>query len=134
MVGGYTPDYAFTLITTLFLWILLSANTAHPPHARVVQVSRESARFSYTLYANHVPFLVFLTAIFVGDFRWHATPTTLLAGVGILLVVLAYSWGLAFLTEFRTDALRLRLERLFGVAELPPILPSSPLSETEPTS
>ena len=134
MIGGLNRDYLFALLTTLFLWILLSANKPYPSHARVVQVSRESARFSYTLYANHVPFLVFLTAMLVGDSRWHPTPNALLSGFGILLVVLAYSWGIAFLTEFRTDALRVRLERLFGIANLPPILPSNPLSETEPTS
>jgi peptidoglycan/LPS O-acetylase OafA/YrhL len=134
MIGGLNRDYVFTILTTLFLWILLSANKPYPSHARVVQVSRESARFSYTLYANHVPFLVFLTAMLVGDSRWHPTPTALLSGFGILLVVLAYSWGIAFLSEFRTDALRLRLERLFGIANLPPVLPSNPMSETEPAN
>jgi peptidoglycan/LPS O-acetylase OafA/YrhL len=131
MIEGRNRDYLLTIFTTLFLWILLSANAPHPSLARAVIASRESARFSYTLYATHVPFLVFLTALIVGDSRWYPTPTTLLAGAGILLVALAYSWGLAFLTEFRTDALRLGLERLFGMANLPPILPSNPLSETQ---
>jgi peptidoglycan/LPS O-acetylase OafA/YrhL len=131
-ITGLQRDYLLTFITTLFLWILLSADVPYPPHARAVLVSRESARFSYTLYAAHVPLLVFLTALIVGDSRWYPTSTTLLAGLGILLVALAYSWGLAFLTEFRTDAIRVRLERLFGIATLPPMLPSNPLSETAP--
>jgi peptidoglycan/LPS O-acetylase OafA/YrhL len=134
MIDGRNRDYLLTFFTTLFLWILLSANAPYPPHARATEISRESARFSYTLYATHVPLLVFLTAVIVGDSRWYPTPMTLLAGVGILVVALAYSWGLAFFTEFRTDALRLRLERLFGIATVPPILPSNPLSETEPAS
>jgi peptidoglycan/LPS O-acetylase OafA/YrhL len=133
-ITGIQRDYLLTFITTLFLWILLSADTPYPPHARAVLASRESARFSYTLYAAHVPLLVFLTALIVGDSRWYPTATTLLAGAGLLLVALAYSWALAFLTEFRTDAIRLRLERLFGIATLPPMLPSNPLSETAPAS
>jgi peptidoglycan/LPS O-acetylase OafA/YrhL len=133
-ITGFHRDYLLTFITTLFLWILLSADAPYPARARAVLASRESARFSYTLYAAHVPLLVFLTALIVGNSRWYPTLTTLLSGGGILLVALAYSWGLAFLTEFRTDAIRLRLERLFGIATLPPMLPSSPLSETAPAS
>jgi hypothetical protein len=131
MIDGRNRDYLLTLFTTLFLWILLSANAPYPPHARAAQFSRASARFSYTLYATRVPFLVFLTAAIVGDSRWYPTLAALLAGVGILMVALAYSWGLAFLTEFRTDALRLLLERVFGIASLPPVLRSNSMSETE---
>jgi hypothetical protein len=36
----------------------------------------------------------------------------------------------AFLTEFRTDKLRLRLEKLFGIGAVPHALPSNPLSDT----
>jgi len=129
-ITGRKRDYLLTLITTLFLWILLSAAALHPSRSRTVHISREFARFSYTLYAVHVPFLLFLTALIVADSRWYPTTKTLTLGLGILLIALIYSWTLAFLTEFRTDTLRQRLEHLFGLATLPSLLPSNPLGES----
>jgi peptidoglycan/LPS O-acetylase OafA/YrhL len=127
---GNNRDYVLTVITTLFLWILLSANAPHPSRTRAVRISREFARFSYTLYAAHVPFLVFLTALIVADSRWYPNIKTLTFGLGTLLAALVYSWILAFLTEFRTDTFRQHLEHLFGLATLPSFLPSNPLAES----
>jgi peptidoglycan/LPS O-acetylase OafA/YrhL len=129
-IAGNNRDYLLTVITTLFLWILLSANTPHPSRSRAVHASREFARFSYTLYATHVPFLVFLTALIVADSRWYPNSKTLMLGLGVLLAALIYSWVLALLTEFRTDTIRQRLEHLFGLAVLPSLLPSNPLAES----
>jgi peptidoglycan/LPS O-acetylase OafA/YrhL len=129
-IAGRNRDYLLTVITTLFLWILLSANTPHPSQTSAVRVPRELARFSYTLYAAHVPFLVFLTALIVVDSRWYPNSKTLRLGLGTLLPALVYSWILAFLTEFRTDALRQRLEHLFGLATRPSLLPSNPLADS----
>lgn len=129
-IAGNNRDYLLTVITTLFLWILLSANTPHPSRTRAVRASREFARFSYTLYAAHVPFLVFLTALIVVDSRWYPNSKTLTLGLATLLAALIYSWVLAFFTEFRTDTLRQRLEHLFGLATLPSLLPSNPLAES----
>jgi peptidoglycan/LPS O-acetylase OafA/YrhL len=128
-ITGNNRDYLLTVITTLFLWILLSANTPHTSRSRAVRASREFARFSYTLYVAHVPFLVFLTALIVADSRWYPNGKTLTLGLGALLAALVYSWILAFLTEFRTDTLRQRLENLFGLATLPSLLPSNPLAD-----
>src|SRR5260370_13369029 len=72
-IDGNNRDYLLTVITTLFLWILLSANARHPSQTRAVLISREFARFSYTLYAAHVPFLVFLTALILVDSRCYPT-------------------------------------------------------------
>jgi peptidoglycan/LPS O-acetylase OafA/YrhL len=129
-IAGNNRDYLLTAITTLFLWILLSANTPHPSGTRAVRASREFARFSYTLYAAHVPFLVFFTALIVVDSRWYPNSKTLTLGLGPLLAALIYSWALAFFTEFRTDTLRQRLEHFFGLATLPSPLPSNPLAES----
>ncbi|HEX3571181.1 MAG TPA: acyltransferase [Acidobacteriaceae bacterium] len=129
-IAGNNRDYLLTVITTLFLWILLSANTPHTSRSRAVRASREFARFSYTLYVAHVPFLVFLTALIVVDSRWYPNTRTLTLSLGTLLAALIYSWVLAFLTEFRTDTVRQRLEHLFGLATLPSPLPSNPLAES----
>ncbi len=126
-VGGRDADYILTVITTLYFWILLSARTKYDPQARIVRVSREFARFSYSLYALHVPFLLFLTALAVGDSRWSPTPLHLLAGVVILLAGLVYAYAIAYFTEFRTDEIRQRLAKRLEIDEAPSILPSNPL-------
>jgi peptidoglycan/LPS O-acetylase OafA/YrhL len=120
-------DYLLAVITVIFLWSLLSAKQPYVPQAFSVRISREMARFSYTLYALHVPILVFLTSLAVGDSRWIPTPRTLLTAFGILLVITLYAWVVAFLTEFRTDAVRAKLEKLFGVASIPHSLSTNPL-------
>jgi peptidoglycan/LPS O-acetylase OafA/YrhL len=129
-INGIVSDYGFAVVTFFFLRVLLSDNERYSPTARSVGVSRELARFSYTLYAAHLPFLVFFTALIVGEVRWYPTPVHILAGMGLLFAVFIYSYVLAFITEFRTDALRRRLEKLFGMHGAPPALPSNPLPET----
>src|SRR5260370_27657872 len=56
-IDGNNLDYLLTVITTLFLWILLSANSPHPPQPPALHASRDFSPFSYTLYAAHVTLL-----------------------------------------------------------------------------
>jgi peptidoglycan/LPS O-acetylase OafA/YrhL len=130
MISQLFRDYLLTGVTFLYLWVLLSAKERYPAGARSVHISRELARFSYTLYAVHLPLLIFLTAFVLGDSRWYPTPVHLLTGAGLLVAALGYAYAFAFLTEFRTDKLRLRLEKLFGIGAVPHALPSNPLSDT----
>lgn len=122
-------DYLLAGLTFGLLWILLSDRGGFPPKALSVLGSRELARFSYTLYAAHVPFLLFLVSFVAGDSRWYPTPRNIMVAVGVLFVVLLYTYVLAFFTEFRTDALRSRLERLLRMTPSRPALPSNPLSD-----
>jgi peptidoglycan/LPS O-acetylase OafA/YrhL len=122
-------DYLLTLITVVFLWILLSAKEPYTPEALRVRAARELARFSYTLYAVHVPFLVFVAAWVVGVARWYPGASNLIAASGILLIVFLYSWAIGFLTEFRTDAVRAKLEKLFRITPVRHLLPTNPLSD-----
>jgi peptidoglycan/LPS O-acetylase OafA/YrhL len=128
-IPGLLGDYLLGVLTFLLLWIFLSHKQRFVPEARTVRASRELARFSYTLYAVHTPLLVFIASVTVGDSRWYPTTPKILLALGILIATLVYAYVLAFLTEFRTDALRLRLERLFRMDTTPPALPSNPLSE-----
>ena len=124
-------NYLLTFATFLFLWVLLSAKEPFQPQARSAHASRELGRFSYTLYAAHMPLLVFAASLFTRDSRWYPAPLNLLKGVGILFLVLLYSYVLAFFTEFRTDIVRQRLEHLLSIAPTSPALPSNPLSALE---
>ena len=71
-----------------------------------VHLAREGARFSYTLYLVHVPFLVLLTALIAGETRWQPDAHHLLYGLGALLLAIGYAYAVARLTEFRTDTVR----------------------------
>ena len=100
-----TVDYILALATVLFLWVLLSAGSAYQPSSGVT-LSRELSKFSYTLYVAHMPLCVLLAALLVGETRWAPTPAHLVYGLLVLCGLLAYAYGVARLTEFRTDRVR----------------------------
>jgi peptidoglycan/LPS O-acetylase OafA/YrhL len=129
LFSSLVNDYVLTVFTFLFLWILLSASGVPPLRSVRVKVSREFARFSYTLYAVHVPMLVFVASLVVHDARWQPTPLHVLAGGGVLLAAVAYAFGVAWLTEFRTDALRMRVERVLGIGVTASELRSNPTDD-----
>jgi len=68
--------------------------------------SKFLAEMSYTLYAVHLPLLVFLQAWLVGSARWQPDPAHLLRLAGIVLVVFAYAFVISRVTEARTDDVR----------------------------
>lgn len=103
-------DYLLSVVTFFFLWMIVGAQ--EPARTQwYVRPSRLTAGFSYTLYLVHTPMLMLATALLVGESRW--APTFARAGILLALVafVLALSYLLATLTEFRTAAIRLRAER-----------------------
>jgi peptidoglycan/LPS O-acetylase OafA/YrhL len=122
-------DYLLTAATFGFLWLLLSARDRAPAEALPVRLSRDLARFSYSLYALHIPPLLLATSLIVGENRWAPTASRALIVAGICAAILAYAYALASLTEFRTDALRRRVEKLFGLPAPRSILPSNPAAD-----
>jgi peptidoglycan/LPS O-acetylase OafA/YrhL len=128
--SGLWSDYILAVITFGFLWVLLSASHRTEPRSSRVVACRGLARFSYTLYAVHSPVLVFCVALILGNTRWVPTPLHVLSALGIWAIVLAYAYGLASLTEFRTGAIRTRLEGLFRLPAIPEVSPI-PILEPE---
>ncbi len=126
---GLVNDYILTLLTLVYLWLLLSHREPSPVNLLTVKASREAARFSFTLYAAHTPIIVFLAASILGDTRWYPSPLHFILLLCLLLGIVAYTYALAWLTEFRTDTLRSRLERLLGLHTTPSALPSNPLAQ-----
>jgi peptidoglycan/LPS O-acetylase OafA/YrhL len=114
----YPNDYLLTVFTFLLLWILLSATNISRPSVGE-RTSRELARFSYTLYVVHMPFLLFVTALTAGNGRWVPDLLHIGEGLGILLLALAYAYGVATVAEFRTDTVRRWIERRLSVGTRP---------------
>jgi peptidoglycan/LPS O-acetylase OafA/YrhL len=111
---GLTGDYVLTIATFFFLWSLLSATgEAKPSFSH--RCGRELARFSYTLYVVHMPLFLLLAARTVGNRRWFPDLSHLALAGGIFLLVVAYAYGIAMLTEFHTDTWRRWIERQFRI-------------------
>jgi peptidoglycan/LPS O-acetylase OafA/YrhL len=116
VVQGVPSDYILGAATFVLIWLLLGAKSASRENVGV-HVARTGARFSYTLYLVHVPFLVLLTAVMAGETRWQPDARHLLYGLGALLLAIAYAYGVASVTEFRTDKVRGWVEkRVLGKA------------------
>lgn len=113
-ISGVASDYILGVATFLFLWMLLSKKEAAPDRAWV-RASRTGARFSYTLYLVHVPFVVLVFAAMAKGARWQPTPVHLAIALLVLIAVITYAYLVACVTEFRTDGVRKWVESLaFG--------------------
>jgi peptidoglycan/LPS O-acetylase OafA/YrhL len=108
---GFVADYILATCTFLLLWILLSAHENATTGAPATWISSKLAGFSYTLYVVHMPFLLLLTAAFAGEQRGQGTAPNVVKALGILFLVLAYAYVIAWLTEARTSTLRRWVER-----------------------
>jgi peptidoglycan/LPS O-acetylase OafA/YrhL len=118
-IPGLLSDYLFGIATFVFLWVILSATNRADPDTLFARASRSLARSSYTLYVVHVPFVLFLTAIFLGEQRWTPNAQHLLKGLAILAVTMLYAYLVASLTEFHTDSIRRWIESKLGLAKKP---------------
>lgn len=82
------------------------------------------ADFSYSVYALHVPVLIFIwaaTARFIGP-GWRGELATLphyLTAIGSVAFVGVLAFGLSRVTEMRTDPVRRFFHNLFGTPKLP---------------
>jgi peptidoglycan/LPS O-acetylase OafA/YrhL len=107
-------DYLLTIATFLFLWVMLSA-TEPSSKSTSEHVIRETSRFSYTLYVVHIPLCVLIAACVAGDNRWAPDLLHIPLGFLCLAVLIAYAYGVASVTEFRTDRVRRWLEKKLGL-------------------
>ena len=110
LVSGMFSDYILGVATFVLMWFLLAAKSAAPANRRVA-ISRLAARFSYTLYLVHLPFLVLITAAIAGESRWQPDARHLLVGSAALLLAIGYAFAIASLTEFQTEHVRRWVER-----------------------
>ena len=102
---GVIADWTLGLVTAGFVWVLLGAVREAKPTA-ISRLSRAVARFSYTLYAAHMPILIFVVSLIAHDARWIPTLKTGAVAASVLPLVLGYAWLLATATEFRTEPVR----------------------------
>jgi len=101
-------DYAVAFCFALWLFTLLlgSRQDASPAYAHG---AKKLAGFSYTLYLTHFPALLLLRGLLDPQGNWQPDPRHLLYGLAIALLMLAYAYGVAELTEARTASVRRRV-------------------------
>jgi peptidoglycan/LPS O-acetylase OafA/YrhL len=112
-----TIDYGLSFVTFGYIWILLSASE-EAGQGVAARAARAVARFSYTMYATHIPLLLFLAGLLAGNTRWFPGTSHVLLALGTFALTLAYSWVVASVTEFRTDSVRCWVEsRVQAIAQ-----------------
>ncbi len=109
-------DYVLGVATTFYLWLLLAARE-RSSHGTGERLARNLARFSYTLYLVHMPFLFFLGGLLVQETRWRPSLPTVAFAFVLWMAALIYAWIVAAATEFRVDDVKkwaeMRVDRLF---------------------
>jgi peptidoglycan/LPS O-acetylase OafA/YrhL len=112
-------DYILGVATTFYLWLLLAAKE-RSSHGTGELLARNLARFSYTLYLVHMPFLFFLGDLLTQQTRWLPSLQTVSFAFVLWLAALLYAWIVAAATEFRVDDVKkwaeMRVDRLFPYA------------------
>jgi len=118
-VSEIATDNLLAIGTFCFIWLLLS-QTQRADESIGVRAARGTARFSYTLYVTHLPFLILCASLIVHDSRWMPTLPHMLISSVVLAGALAYAWFVAYATEFRVDEVRSWVEARLGVGKKDP--------------
>jgi peptidoglycan/LPS O-acetylase OafA/YrhL len=104
-------DFVFGVVTMGYLWVLLSAFQHTAKKSAATHAWRTLARFSYTLYAVHVSPLLLVGGLTLGLVRWNTDVPHLALGFVIFCGIMLYAFGMATVTEFRTDDVRHWIEK-----------------------
>lgn len=107
----FQTDAILCGLTFLFFWVMLSATAEAPQHAGA-RFARTISSFSYTLYVVHLPLLLLITALAVGNSRWDPSPAHLAIAFWIMFGTVLYAWGIAACSEVHTHQVVARLKRL----------------------
>jgi peptidoglycan/LPS O-acetylase OafA/YrhL len=103
-------DYIVAFCFALWLYTLLlgSRDDASPAYE---YPAKKLAGFSYTLYLIHLPALLLLRGLLNPKGNWQPDPLHLAYALGVALLILAYAYCVAELTEAHTANVRRRLLR-----------------------
>lgn len=105
-------DYVVGFCFTLWLYTLLfgKREDVSPAYA---YGAKKLAGFSYTLYLTHFPVLLLLRGLLEPQGNWQPDLLHFAYGLGIAMLMLAYAYGVAELTEAHTATVRRRILKLW---------------------
>jgi peptidoglycan/LPS O-acetylase OafA/YrhL len=107
-------DYLTGIGFALFMYVVLHQRAPAKPGWYAFLAGQLSG-FSYSLYALHMPLLVFLRATVVGDEPWRVTSGRLLLSAALAVLVTCYAWCISRLTEANTDIARQFVIRILSL-------------------
>jgi len=110
---GYPHDFVVGVASVGLIYALLRS-PAQSTSGLYSRLARRLAGFSYTLYVVHLPVLAFLSA-WLARQRWQPNAIHALAGMALAGCILAYAFVVAQLTEYRTGAVRARVNAAIGL-------------------
>jgi Predicted acyltransferases len=116
-------DYVNGMAFAVLLWILLHDVRLESGNWYSFLGSTMSG-MSYSLYALHLPLLVFLRAAFTAPRPWELNAMTLTAAAAISLACLIYAWLLANVTEAKTAQIKSWLGSLLPTSTIAPPAPA----------
>jgi peptidoglycan/LPS O-acetylase OafA/YrhL len=109
-------DLAVGLAFAAFLYGVLQLDLEVLADGIYLRGAHLFAGFSYSLYVLHFPLLLFLRAWLVPGNRWQPDAAHLLYGLEIGTLVLAFSWLVARVTEFKTREAREGVRKLLHIS------------------
>lgn len=116
--SGDAAEVIVGLACALFVFTLVNRAGILGLGSVYESAAKSLAEMSYTLYAVHLPLLVFLQAWLVGTARWQPDSPHLLRLAGIIVAVFAYALLVSRFTEARTDDVRRFVLRRVSPASL----------------
>jgi peptidoglycan/LPS O-acetylase OafA/YrhL len=117
LYSDLVTDYIVGICFALWLYTLLlgTQDKVSPGYA---SAAKKLAAFSYTLYLTHFPLLLLLRAILNPRGNWLPDPLHLAYAGGIAVLVLAYAYGVAEITEAHTAQVRRLLLRPMAALQI----------------
>jgi peptidoglycan/LPS O-acetylase OafA/YrhL len=132
IAGKVVADYIVGISFATFLLAVLtfrdpSHNSGYARKAKLL------AGFSYTLYLVHLPFLVFVRALLLpNNERWTPDGRNLICGVLLVTFATLYAYGIATLTEFKTESVRRAVETMTNLSSRDQHPPDGPQRQPTP--
>jgi peptidoglycan/LPS O-acetylase OafA/YrhL len=99
-------------IGVAFAAMLVPLSQIRRASSMVTKISRVGAEFSYTLYLVHFPFVAFLACYMLDNQRLTPGLAAAWIFVGLLAIVVLYAYGVYFLFERNTRAVRQVISKL----------------------
>lgn len=125
-------DYLTALGFSGFLYVLVHDQRGHQVSVYTTR-AQQLAGMSYTLYAVHMPLLVFLRSQLITGRPWELGIVTAALGIGLAVVCFVYALIISWLTEARTPDVRRFVDALTGpkVQAMMPVAGQVPVSASD---
>ena len=102
----YVADIIVGIAASVLIYALVQYDQLIDQNHIYPRTVHALANFSYSLYLLHVPFLVFLTAVFLKNERWQPDLLHLFYGMLLFVVIILYAYAISCFTEAKTHVLK----------------------------